>query len=120
AFYLGLGKRRGEVVHREAGDATRPVLKFYSQGFLDKNMMMCVTLGIVFYSLWSVDANTVLRVGGEQAVWTVPLVILIFFKYSMSIEGQSDGDPIEVLLKDKLLLALVALLGLALFAIVYF
>jgi len=83
-------------------------------------MLMCVTLGIVFYSLWTVDAGTILHVGGEQAVWTVPLVIMIFFKYSMSIEGKSDGDPVEVVLKDKLLMALVALLGIALFLIVYF
>ena len=120
AFYLGLGKRRGEAVRCAEGGDTRPVLRFYSQGFLDKNMMMCVTLGIVFYSLWTVDAGTVARVGGEQAVWTVPLLILIFFKYSMAIEKNSEGDPVEILWKDKLLLALVALLGLALFAIVYF
>ncbi len=55
-------------------------------------MLMCVTLGIVFYSLWTVDAVTIERVGGEQLVWTVPLVIIIFFRYSMSIEGKSDGD----------------------------
>lgn len=120
AFYLGLGKRRGEMLQTATGDDTRPVLKFYTQGFLDKNMLMCVTLGIVFYSLWTVDAATIARVGGEQLVWTVPLVIMIFFKYSMSIEGKSDGDPVEVVLKDKLLLALVALLGIALFVIVYF
>lgn len=120
AFYLGLGKRRGEIMHYAAGDETRPVLKFYSPGFLDKNMLMCVTLGIVFYSLWTVDAGTIRHVGGEQVVWTVPLVIMIFFKYSMSIEGKSDGDPVEVVLKDKLLMALVALLGIALFLIVYF
>ncbi|MBN1776850.1 MAG: decaprenyl-phosphate phosphoribosyltransferase [Clostridiales bacterium] len=119
AFYLGLGKRRGEMLS-VAGDDTRFVLRFYNKGFLDKNMLMCVTLGIVFYSLWTVDAGTIEHVGGEQAVWTVPLVIMIFFKYSMSAEGKSDGDPVEIVLRDKLLLALVALLGLALFGIVYF
>ena len=120
AFYLGLGKRRGEILRYAPGNDTRPVLKFYNQGFLDKNMLMCVTLGIVFYSLWTVDAVTIARVGGEQLVWTVPLVIIIFFRYSMSIEGKSDGDPVEVVFKDKLLLALVALLGAALCLIVYF
>ena len=120
AFYLGLGKRRGEILRYASGDDTRPVLKFYNQGFLDKNMLMCVTLGIVFYSLWTVDAVTIERVGGEQLVWTVPLVIIIFFRYSMSIEGKSDGDPVEVVFKDKVLLALAALLGAALCFIVYF
>ena len=120
AFYLGLGKRRGEMLQGAPGGDTRPVLKFYTQGFLERNMLMCVTLGIVFYSLWAVDASTIEHVGGEQVVWTVPLVIMIFFRYSMSLEGKTDGDPVEVVLKDKLLMALVAALALVLFAIVYF
>jgi 4-hydroxybenzoate polyprenyltransferase len=119
AFYLGLGKRRGEILNYSK-DNTRSVLKFYNQGFLDKSMLMCVTLGIVFYSLWTVDAQTIARVGGQQLVWTVPLVIMIFFKYSLTVEGKSDGDPVEVVLKDKLLLILIAILGLTLLGIVYF
>ena len=119
AFYLGLGKRRGEMLQIAEGCEMRPVLRFYTQGFLDKNMLMCVTLGIVFYSLWTVDAATIARVGGDQLVWTVPLVIVIFFKYSLSLEGKSDGDPVEVLLKDPLLMALVAALAAALILIVY-
>ena len=120
AFYLGLGKRRGEIMQHAAVDGTRPVLKFYNQGFLDKNMLVCVALGIVFYSLWTVDSLTIARVGGQELVWTVPLVIMIFFKYSMDVEGESDGDPVEVVLKDKLLMGLVAALAIALFLIVYF
>jgi len=121
AFYLSLGKRRGEIPQYRTGNDTRPVMRYYNQRFLDKNMLMCVTLGIVFYSLWTVDTQTIERVGGTQLVWTVPLVILIFFKYSMDVESEtSDGDPVEVVLKDKLLLAMVAALGLALLAIVYF
>ena len=42
-------------------------------------------------------------------IWTVPLVMLIFMKYSMTVEGNSDGDPVEVLLHDKALLGLCAL-----------
>lgn len=121
AFYMSLGKRRGELRRVEAMGETRPVLKFYSHGFLEKSMLMCVTLGIVFYSLWTVDDQTIARVGGKELVWTVPLVILIFFKYSLTVEGkESDGDPVEVLLRDKLLLLLVAVLGLVLVGIVYF
>ena len=120
AFYLGFGKRRGELLQTAPEEETRPVLKLYTPAFLERTMLMCVTLGIVFYSLWSVDATTIARVGGEQLVWTVPLVIMIFAKYSLSLEGKSDGDPVEVILKDKLLLLLVAALAIALAVIVYF
>ena len=120
AFYLCLGKRRGEMRRYPTMENPRPVLKFYTQSFLEKNMLMCVTLGVVFYSLWSVDATTIQHVGGDRVVWTVPLVILIFFKYSMDVEGDSDGDPVEVIFQDKLLLALVAVLGIILFLVMYF
>lgn len=112
SFYLGLGKRRGERIGGKA--ESRKVLKFYSESFLDKNMYMCVALGIMFYALWTVDSLTVARAGGESLVWTVPLVILICMKYSLDVEGESDGDPVEVLLRDKLLL----LMGLALVLII--
>jgi 4-hydroxybenzoate polyprenyltransferase len=117
SFYLGLGKRRGERLGGQA--QSRAVLKYYSEGFLDKNMYLCVALGVMFYALWTVDDLTVRRVGGEALVWTVPLVILICMRYSLDLETHAHGDPVEVLLHDKLLLLLALLLGLAIFAVMY-
>lgn len=117
SFYLGLGKRRGELLGQKGN--TRAVLKYYSQGFLDKNMYMCVALTVMFYSLWTVDALTVERVGSENLIWTVPLVILICMKYSLDVEGDSDGDPVEVLLRDKVLLLLGGVLALSIFLLIY-
>jgi hypothetical protein len=95
------------------------VLKFYNQSFLDKNMYMCLALTITFYSLWTVDPVTIARISTGSIVWTVPLVILICMGYSLHVERDSDGDPVEVLLGDKLLLSLVALLGLIWVAMIY-
>ncbi|OJU08903.1 MAG: prenyltransferase, partial [Clostridiales bacterium 43-6] len=58
SFYLGLGKRRNELM-RQGGDASRGVLKFYTQNFLDKNMFMCLALTVAFYSLWAIDPVTI-------------------------------------------------------------
>lgn len=118
SFYLGLGKRRNELM-RQDGDKSRKVLKFYTQSFLDKNMYMCLALTIAFYSLWAVDPITIARVKTENIIWTVPLIILICMSYSLHIERGSDGDPVEVLLGDKLLLVLVALLGIIWIALIY-
>jgi 4-hydroxybenzoate polyprenyltransferase len=117
SFYLGLGKRRGELLGQK--EDTRVVLKFYSRSFLDQNMYMCAALAVVFYSLWTVDAMTTQRVGSENLLWTVPLVILICMKYSLDVEGDSDGDPVEVLLHDKVLLLLGAVLALVIFSLIY-
>lgn len=116
SFFMGLGKRRGELTSQTN---RRSVLKYYSESFLDKNLYMCVALAVMFYSLWTVDEMTVSRVGSDNLVWTVPLVILICLKYSMNVEGDSDGDPVEVLVHDKILLAMIGLLGIIIFALIY-
>lgn len=110
AFYLSLGKRRNEMEkNNENKEDTREVLKYYTKGFLDKNMYMCLALTIVFYSLWCVDASTIARFNVDYLIWTIPLLILICMKYSLNIEGDSYGDPVDVLLADKTLLILVML-----------
>lgn len=118
AFYFALGKRRNELKQTKDGE-TRKVLKHYPISFLDKNMYMCLTLANVFYALWSMDENTVSLYGNEYLVFTVPIVLLITMKYSLDVEGESDGDPVEVLVHDKVLLGLVALYLAAMFCILY-
>lgn len=118
SFYLGLGKRRNELIRLDQ-DAKREVLRYYNRDFLDKNMYMCLALTIAFYSLWAVDPITTARIQMSGLVWTVPLVILICMSYSLHIERDSDGDPVEVLWSDKLLLSLVLLLGLIWVVLIY-
>ena len=117
AFYFALGKRRNELRQLGSGE-TRAVLKAYPVNFLDKNMGMCLTLANVFYALWSMDENTV-SAYGNNLVFSVPIVLLITMKYSLNIEGESDGDPVEVLLHDKVLLILCFVYLLTMFAILY-
>lgn len=100
SFYLGLGKRRNELEQLNEND-TRAVLKAYNHTFLDKFMYVCLGLALVFYSLWCVDPVT----DNSRLVWTIPFVVAIAMKYSLDIEkGNSDGDPIEVILHDYILL----------------
>ncbi|MBQ2854935.1 MAG: decaprenyl-phosphate phosphoribosyltransferase [Oscillospiraceae bacterium] len=117
AFYFALGKRRNELKQLGSGE-TRKVLKAYPVEFLDKNMNMCLTLAVVFYSLWSM-ADTTVAAYGQYLVFTVPVVMLIMMKYSLNIEGDSDGDPVEVLLRDRVLLILCCIYLAAMFSILY-
>lgn len=115
AFYFAFGKRRNELINQKN---TRQVLKTYSLNFLDKNMYMCLTLTNVFYALWSMVSDAALSYN-KNFIFTVPIVLLICMKYSMNIEGQSDGDPVEVLLHDKSLLFLCFVYAVVMFAILY-
>ena len=49
----------------------------------------------------------------------VPIVVLIILKYSLTIEGSSDGDPMEVLVHDKALMALCLVYFAAMFEVLY-
>ena len=118
AFYLGLGKRRNELIRQGDGE-TREVIQKYTYPFLDSNMSICMGLVFVFYALWTMDARTLEAYHGNRLVWTVPLVMLVFMKYSLTVDGNSDGDPVEVLLHDKALLGLCALYLVLMLALLY-
>jgi len=118
AFYFALGKRRNEL--KQTGNSeTRQVLQSYPVSFLDKNMYMCLALANVFYALWSMDEDTISSYNNENLFITVPIVLLITMKYSLDIEGESDGDPVEVLVHDKVLMILCIVYMVTMFLVLY-
>ena len=98
SFYMSLGKRRNEVA--KSADI-RPVFKYYNHSFLDKNMYVCFSLTVVFYSLWCIDSPV-----SGMLIWTVPVTLLILMRYSMITETRTSGDPVDVLMSDKILIFL--------------
>lgn len=58
---------------------------------------MCLGLTNAFYALWVIGTQK------EVMIWTVPMVMVLGMKYSLNIERDSDGDPVEVILQDKVL-----------------
>lgn len=110
SLYMGLGKRRNELKKQVE---TRDVLKYYSVDFLDKNMYVCVALTIVFYALWT------LEMPNSQISWTIPVFIILLMCYSLDVEGDSDGDPVEVILHDKILIGILVLYALFIFGLLY-
>lgn len=113
SFYLGLGKRRNELVKHNDKN-TRNVLKYYNKEFLDKNMNVCLTLAICFYALWAMNYENNLM------LWSVPLIMIMAMKYSYNIEvAESEGDPVDVILKDKWLILLGILYAILVFSIIY-
>lgn len=96
SFFLGFGKRRNELIKR--GVTYRKVLQHYTKEFLDKVMYMFLAITIVFYSLWCENA---VDIYGIKILFSIPIVILVVLKYTLIIEKDSDGDPVEVILADK-------------------
>jgi len=105
ALFMGIGKRRNELRTMGKNGGTRIVLKLYSDGFLDKNMYLAAALSLVFYSLWSVSPD----LGDNRMVYTVPPILLLFFRYSFLVESEnSSGDPANIFFSDRILQLLSA------------
>ena len=117
SFYLGFGKRRNEIIKNSSN--SRKVLKLYNKDFLDKNMYVCLGLAIISYALWCLDPSTIMRIGNDYIFWTIPLVMIIFQLYSLDIEKDSHGDPIEIVLSNKKLLITIIIYILIIGGILY-
>lgn len=110
SLYMGLGKRRNEK--RKTENDTREVLKLYSDTFLDRNMYMSLTLGIVFYSIWALSLD-------QYMIYTTIFVVIICMRYNFILESDSLGDPVDVILADKILLLLIVFFGLFLLGLLF-
>jgi 4-hydroxybenzoate polyprenyltransferase len=119
ALFLGLGKRRQEIVllKREAS-STRPILDYYSLPFLDE-MMAVVTAGTVMtYALYTFSAPNLPE--NHTMMLTIPFVIYGIFRYLYVVHIQGNGGaPDEVLLTDRPLQIAVVLFMLSVVVILY-
>lgn len=104
SLFLGLGKRKKELINNLEA---RKVLKEYNEVFLDKFQYMSLCLTIVFYSLWVTEQSI------RYLYLTIPLLIIIFMKYSLNIEKNDEGDPTTILYQDKSLIILCLLYGIS-------
>lgn len=110
SLYMGLGKRRNEK--RKVEKDTRDVLKLYSDSFLDRNMYMCLTLGVVFYAIWTLSIE-------QNMVYTTVFVVIICMRYNFILESDSLGDPVDVVFADKMLIGFITLFGILLLGLLF-
>ncbi len=119
ALFLGLGKRREELVLlKEQAVNTRTILNEYNLPFLDE-MMAVVTAGTVMtYAFYTFSAPNL--PDNHLMMLTIPFVIYGIFRYLYVIHVQGNGGaPDEVLLTDRPLQISIGLFGLSVIAILY-
>lgn len=114
SLFLGLGKRRNETKNIDQNQAsTRKSLDKYNYNFLDKNMYLCLSATIVFYCLWCTNVDMTYLI-------SLPIFIYIMMRYSLIVEGESDGDPVEVLSHDMGLKVSAVIYIIAMVMLLYF
>lgn len=119
ALYLGIGKRRAELVMM-AGQANshRRVLDGYSLSFLDQLITIVLTLAILTYSLYTFSAPNLPQ--NDSMMLTIPFVIYGIFRYLYLVHIEERGDaPEEILLADRPLQVTILMWGLSILAIFY-
>jgi 4-hydroxybenzoate polyprenyltransferase len=104
ALFLGLAKRRGELVLVHADETPgRPVLDGYSVSLVDRLLNAVAVATVVAYAAYAVTAHS-----AWMAI-TVPFVVAGLARYLVLVHRHELGEePENVLLADKPILACVA------------
>jgi len=103
SLYLGFGKRRNELLYH--GTAARKVLRYYRPKLLNLFMGVSLAFSIVFYLLWCLFPGVLFSVTPIALYGSIPVVIGILFRYHSLINHQTEGDPVDILLKDRVILS---------------
>ncbi len=101
ALFLGLGKRRGELLLLEdEAHNHRTTLKAYNLPFLDQMISVVTSSTVLAYALYTFSAPNL--PGNHTMMLTIPFVIYGIFRYLFLIHvRQWTIPPDEVLLKDR-------------------
>jgi len=121
AMFLGLSKRRAELVTL-ADDAKshRRSLAEYSPYLLDQMIAVMTASTLVAYAFYTISPDTIEKFKTDHLLYTVPFPLYGIFRYLYLVhQRDGGGNPSEVLLTDRPLLACVALWAAMVVAILY-
>jgi 4-hydroxybenzoate polyprenyltransferase len=121
ALFLGLSKRRGEIVLLAEGAAGhRRTLEKYSLNLLDQMIAVMTASTLMSYCLYTISERTVRELGSARLMYTIPFVIYGIFRYLYLVHEHGEGGhPDRTLLTDLPLLVTVALYVIAAGLIIY-
>jgi len=101
ALFLGLGKRRGELISINDKDhSQRKVLDGYTIPLLDQLITIVSATTIVSYSLYTFSAPNL--PDNHSMMLTIPFTLYFIFRYIYLIQVRNEGAaPDELLLTDR-------------------
>lgn len=121
AIFLGIGKRRNELVLLEGGAGEhRRILAEYSVPMLDQMLAIVTACIIMAYSMTTFSAPAVPQDPFPMLMTTIPFVIYAIFRYLYLIyQHGGGGSPEELVLKDPPLAISIGLWGLTVLALLF-
>jgi 4-hydroxybenzoate polyprenyltransferase len=102
ALFLGLGKRRSEVLALgENARKHRPTLAHYPPALIDALFGVVTASTVVSYAIYTIWPGTVEKVGSANLVYTIPFVVYGVFRYLYLMFATGGGaQPSKALLSD--------------------
>ncbi len=120
ALFLGFGKRRGEIVtSQEDGVNHRLSLRFYDVNLLNNVMVSTGTAAVVFYALYTLDSRTIEQFKTDKLYYSIPFVVYGVFRYIFLLLKNGDGEPTDVVMKDRGMVLAVFLWFITVVLIIY-
>ncbi len=118
ALFIGLGKRRAELVLQiNNSGGSRPVLDGYSIGLLDQLINIVSGTTIMAYSLYTFSAPNLPE--NYSMMLTIPFVLYGIFRYLFLIQIGEGGAPEDIALTDRPLQASILLWSMSILLIFY-
>lgn len=121
SLFLGFSKRRHELVLL-AGNAIshRTVLEHYSAYYLDQMISVVTASTVICYALYTMSHSTAESLGTSKLIYTLPFVLYGIFRYLYLVhQKEKGGNPADIMLTDKPMIANVILWVIASFLFIY-
>lgn len=122
ALFLGFAKRRQEMtlLQQQAGHF-KHVLKYYRRYFLDQILIICGTLVVIFYGLYSLSPTAHWASETQMMVFSNVFVVYGVFRYVYLIhQKRPKSDPGDIVFSDLGLLLCLASWFVYVLGIIYF
>lgn len=108
SFFLGLCKRHHEFGAIQDAGKHRSTLTAYSDELLNQLINVAATGTLISYSIYTIWPETVSHFGTDNLMYTIPIVVAGVTRYMFLVYRRNlGGDPSEVLLNERPLLATV-------------
>jgi len=105
--FVGFCKRRHELVLLEARATDhRASLREYSPYFLDQMIAVCTASTVVAYAIYTASPEVIKKLGTDKLYVTIPFVLFGIFRYLYLVHQREEGgNPTQLVLSDRPLLA---------------
>lgn len=121
ALFLGLAKRRSDVLLAEEGNKTRKSIDGYNLEFINSAMMMMASIVVVSYIFYTITPEIQTKYHSQNLYLTVFFVLLGILRYmQITFVERRSGNPSKILLSDIFLQLTIGGWLLAFFVILYY